>query len=215
MKRLISLSFMIFTMVFCYADSPLTSTDFYHAYMDIPLVQKAHNNPGKISKEAMDYLYDDNKPLDIKMAIINAIGWNFDRHYAYFDYMDYCKQKFPKNKYGFPSSHSVTQNDIFTYSSPQQKAVLIYLTAMADYFDTEFLSRILKNHLSSDELLNTQSFNISISLALAQILFDNGDWCEVYNVVNQMLVNAEIKDVRPEAIYIIMDYIKAYKEYCE
>lgn len=215
MNKITFLLFLIFFCKFCYADSPLTSTEFYNAYTDIPLVQKALKNPGTISKEAMDYLYDDNKPLDIKLAIINAIGWNFDRHYAYFDYMDYCKQKFQKSQYGFPSNYRVSQNDVYKYSSSEQKAVLLYMTAMADYFDTEFIGRILRNYFPSEELLNTQSFNLSISLALAQILLDKGEWCDVYNVVNNMFVNAEIKDVRPKAVSIIMDYINVYKEYCQ
>ena len=215
MKKYILFFLLVNLTGVCFADSPLTSTEFYEAYMDIPLVQKAHKNPGKISDEAKEYLYDEKNPLDVKLAIINAIGWNFDRHYAYFDYMDYSKQKFPKKKHGFPSTYTVTQDDIYNFASPEQKAVLIYLTAMADYFDTEFLRRILRNYMPSEQLLNTQSFNLAISLALAQILLDRGDWCEVYNVVNTMFVNADIKDVRPQAVNIIMDYINWYKKYCQ
>ena len=193
MKKCLVLTLLIGYYILGFADSPLTSTDFYEAYMDVPLVQKALKNPGKISKEAMVYLYDDTKPLDVKLAIINAIGWDIDRHYAYFDYIDFSKQHFPKNKYGFSANYKVTQSDVYTYASQEQKAVLIYLTAMADYFDTAFLARLLRDYMPSEELLNTQSFNLAISLVLAQICLDMGDWSEIYNIVNEMFVNAEKK----------------------
>lgn len=38
------------------ADSPLTSTDIYKAYMDVPIVAQAARNKGNLSREMMDYL---------------------------------------------------------------------------------------------------------------------------------------------------------------
>ena len=61
---------MILSIVQAYADSPLTSTDFYKAYLDVPIVKKAADNPNKLTKEMMEYLYDDKNPLDIRIALL-------------------------------------------------------------------------------------------------------------------------------------------------
>jgi len=57
-----------------FADSPLTSTEFYTAYLDVELVAKAREM-GHIDEEMAQYLSDPANPLDIKAAVINAIGW--------------------------------------------------------------------------------------------------------------------------------------------
>lgn len=68
------LTFGVFHGVF--ADSPLTSTEFYSAYMNVPLVQEASKSKGRMSEEMLAYIENDQYPLDIKLAIINALGWN-------------------------------------------------------------------------------------------------------------------------------------------
>jgi hypothetical protein len=42
-----------------FADSPLTSTDFYKAYMDIPMVQEASLSKGKTTNDIMEYIDND------------------------------------------------------------------------------------------------------------------------------------------------------------
>ena len=44
MKKLLILILLISQYTF--ADSPLTSTDFYKAYMDVPLIKKTTNSTG-------------------------------------------------------------------------------------------------------------------------------------------------------------------------
>ena len=53
---------------------------------------------------------------------------------------------------------------------------------------------------------------LPMGLVLAQTAFDIGDWGNIYPAMNYYLFSPEIKDVRPQAIYIIMDYINLYKE---
>jgi hypothetical protein len=75
MKKTLLFLLFTFSINFVFADSPLTSTDFYKAYMDVPIVQEALNSKGKMSNEMMEYIVIDTNPLEIKLAIINAIGW--------------------------------------------------------------------------------------------------------------------------------------------
>jgi hypothetical protein len=74
MKKLHILIILISQYTF--GDSPLTSTYFYEAYMEVPMVQDALNSKGKITNEIMEYIDNDSNPLEIKLAIINAVGWN-------------------------------------------------------------------------------------------------------------------------------------------
>ena len=68
MKNLLVLFFTLFTINHIYADSPLTSTNFYKAYLEEPIVTKALNTRGKIYEEILVYLTTDSNSLEIKLA---------------------------------------------------------------------------------------------------------------------------------------------------
>ena len=86
-------------LLFCkagYADSPLTSTDFYLAYLDVPIVKAAADHPNVLTEEMMAFLHDDANPLDVRMALINAVGWNaYKRLSTIMDYQTYCWKRYP------------------------------------------------------------------------------------------------------------------------
>jgi hypothetical protein len=75
MTKTLLLILFIFSINSVFADSPLTSADFYKAYMDVSLVQEASASKARITNEMMEYIENDANPLEIKLAIINAIGW--------------------------------------------------------------------------------------------------------------------------------------------
>ncbi len=56
------------------AGSPVTSTQFYTAYLDTDQIKKASNMP-YIDEEIAGYPSDPENPLEIKAAVINTIGW--------------------------------------------------------------------------------------------------------------------------------------------
>lgn len=51
-----------------------------------------------------------------------------------------------------------------------------------------------------------------MAIVWAQLKFDMGDWNAVYPTMEYLFLNAEQKDMKPEAVKIIMDYINLYKE---
>ena len=61
-----------------YGDSPLTSTNFSQAYQDSRIIKLASKEEGKLTKKLMKYLTKKNKPIELKLAIINELGWSFD-----------------------------------------------------------------------------------------------------------------------------------------
>jgi len=118
MKKLVLVLLMMMSAFqLSFADSPLTSTDFYKAYLDVPIVAAAAKNPGKLSNEAKAYLFDDNNPLDVKLALINAVGWRMEGLSTYTDYLRYCFNHFPKAKFGIEEK-SFSPKKIFSTMSP-------------------------------------------------------------------------------------------------
>ena len=76
MKKLSA--FLIALFIFnssLYADSPLTSTDISKAYQALPIVQLAAQKAGVLTPDLMDYLIDTNNPIEVKIAVINQLGW--------------------------------------------------------------------------------------------------------------------------------------------
>ena len=177
----------------CFADSPLTSTDFYKAYLDVPVVAAAAKNPGKLSNEAKAYLFDDNNPLDVKLALINAVGWRMEGLSTYTDYLRYCFNHFPKAKFGIEEKKFLTKKDLFYYVSSEQMAVLVYMYAMSNYFDSKGM----------------------FSLMQQAMLKPIQRWGKIYTAMTHHINSPQIKDMRPEAIEIVMEYINLYKEESE
>lgn len=57
------------------ADSPLTSTPWHKAYLDIPQV-KAASTGYKLTSRLARYLTDRSISLDKRAALVNALGWH-------------------------------------------------------------------------------------------------------------------------------------------
>ena len=212
MKKLFLLFALLLSAVqLSFADSALTSTEFYKAYLDMPIVKAAAERPHHLSEVAKAYLFDEANPLDVKLALINAVGANPDGLATYGEYIEYCIQHFPKRTYGIAPGKRVTQQDVFKHASPEQKAVFVYLSAMSNYFNTAAMSKMVRMAMTTPRT-DKQSFMLAIGLVKAQIALD-GDWAEVYPIVYDCVNKPRIKDMRPEAIDIVMEYINEYEKY--
>ena len=76
MKKIYFLIVFTISVTNVFADTPLTETSFYKAYLDVPMVQQALKSKGRLTHDMVFYLANDTNALDIKIAIINALGWN-------------------------------------------------------------------------------------------------------------------------------------------
>lgn len=150
-----------------FADSPLTSTEFYKAYLDVPIVKTAADSPKKLSEEAKAYLFDESSPLDVKIALINAAGWDEERLLTYSGYILYCLNNFPKEKYGIGKNEIVKIEDVYNNASCEQMAVLVYLFAMSDYTNTQDMCNLMEQAMLTP-LMNKQSFMLPMGLIIAQ-----------------------------------------------
>ena len=206
MKKILQVVFLLnvlfmFSAV-THADSPITATDFYKAYMDVKMVERAHLE-GVMGLEIAEFLTSPETPIDVKAAVINALSWRFEGKsnaelYAYYLALLYHV--------------SVAELDT-EFLSADEVFCMGYLTAMDDYFHPEKALPLLEEA----HKMMKDSFTVSIILSLArgQKVMDY-DWCEVWRLTEEVLKNKELKqDLRPEAIKMIMDYMVLYKEYCE
>ncbi len=201
MKPLKIILSLILTIVFvngALADSPITSTPFHEAYYDGGIVTYA---AGKkvMDNTIADYLANDNNPIDVRMAVINAMGWDISGRNNTELYLTQV----------YEGKSSFTMKDL----SSDQKLVIGYMTIMDDYFKPEaglpYLEAALK------EVPNSLTANVIYALAKGQEVMDR-DFCEVWKYydtnVNKEGLNS---DFSLAGKLIVEDYIKAYKEYCK
>ena len=185
-----------------WADSPLTSTHFADAYSDHPMVQMADQMmQNDIPTTLLNFLADKNSPVDVRLAVINKIGWNFDGTKVGAQLGEYLM-----GRYGAKSEKKLAKKlDAGTL------AVYAYAKAMSNYFDVTAASELGHQAVKKNK---NKSFSVALISALidAQIYLDS-DWGMIYKVVSDVLHDGSLNlDMRQEAIDNIMDYINLYNE---
>ena len=189
----------IFFSTFSYADSPLTSTSFYEAYLDYEIVKKA-NESGVMEEEFANYLHSKDNPIDVKAALINALGWDIDGKY---NAEIYCSIVFYKNVKEIKNTN-LTGDELFCIG---------YMQVLDDYFNPEkgilFLNKAVK------KLKRSYTVAMINALAESQKAMDS-DWCEVWKLIENVITNEKLKqDMRGGAAEIIFDYMRGYEDYCK
>lgn len=184
-----------------WADSPLTSTHFADAYSDHPMVQMAdemmqHDMPTTL----LNFLANKNEPVDVRLAVINKIGWNFDGTTVGAQLGEYLMGRYKaKNE-----KKLVKKLDAGTL------AVYAYAKAMSNYFDVKAASELGHQAVKKNK---NKSFSVAMASALidAQVYLDS-DWGMVHKVVADVLHDGSLHlDMRQEAIDNIMEYINLYQ----
>lgn len=197
-------SFMfILLFTYAFADSPITSTPFWKAYKTEKAIVKAAQANGQLTTELADFLISKKNSIDMKMAVINCLSWDFNGKKNSAVFVNRLLEKKIYNN----------TEDFRNNGRADYLLCMAYLKAMDDYFDvTEAFQwaelALLKNNTS-------YTFNIIHSLIHAQILFDT-DWCLVFLATHYVRINNSLKqDMNAEAIRIIFDYMDLYRDSCE
>lgn len=195
-KRIAIISILMGIMIFpsiATADSPITSTDIYRAYLDYGIVEEA-NSTGIIDEQIAEYLADPERPIDVKAAIINALSWDFD---GKANAEAYSKLIYDKSVEGLDMD-SLSGDQLFCIG---------YLKAMDDYFNVDTAINILK--LAEEKI--PDSFTVSIVRALVESMNDFDNSWELF--IKPVLQDKGLsEDMRQPAINIIIDYMAAYNE---
>ena len=182
-----------------YADSPITSTPFHEAYMDVDIV-KAAKNEGKMTEKLAEYLFIEGNPLDVKMAVINAIGWDIagQKNAEWYTNFIYKTEPLRLDK------ADLTGEDLM---------VIGYLMIMDDYFHPAKSLEFFQFAKGRTRYSFTAA--IIIALAYGQKAMEN-DFCSVWKLADGVFSNETLlRDMRADAIKIIKDYVIIYKEYCK
>ena len=201
MKRLLTAIALMLAFTAGWADSPLTSTHFADAYSDHPMVQMAcEEMQYDISTTLLNFLANKNEPVDVRLAVVNKLGWNFDGTTVGAQLSEYLM-----GRYGAKNEAKLVKKlDAGTL------AVYAYAKAMSNYFDVKAASEL--GHQAVKKNTN-KSFSVAMISALidAQVYMD-GDWGMVYKVVADVLHDGSLHlDMRQEAIDNIMEYINLYQ----
>jgi hypothetical protein len=181
------------------ADSPLTSTDICKAYSKEPIVRLASEAKGILTLQLMDYLAAPGNPVDLKIAVINELGWDFngkDNASLYFSYL--------KQNHGYAS-----KEDMLDKAPADILLGWAYLKALDNYFNVDDAILIAEQALRKDR----RSFTVNIITALirAQKLI-NTNWHKMYRTTNKIRKNKSlVQDMKPAAAAIIFEYMDLYK----
>ena len=205
MKYNFIICFCLFFLSVVNADSPITSTDFYKAYLHVPEVVDAHET-GVLSEEIAQYLLNPENSLDKKSAVINALSWDFDRKINAHLFKRYLNEKY-QVKDDIDSLMKI-MNDVELFC-------LGYMVVMDNYFDPE--KSLIYFDSTGSSIRESYTFQIINALIKTQSLIEDQDkWCRIWTTINAVETNKKLKvDMNTGGRKIILDYIKIYKDYCE
>jgi hypothetical protein len=197
------------------ADTTLTSTNFAAAYQDFDLVKSASNK--NLNEQLFKALSNTNVPNDVRAAIINALGWTYEGQQNAQVYLGYIA-----------STHNKPSSQLrISELTPQETFALGYLLAMDNYGNPKTMLRLdglgeveQTNAITLlDEAIAKSPKDFSVLLIRSLVQGREAqiakDWCGVYNLVNGEIANFRgERNMRSQAVQIVMDYINLYQEYC-
>ena len=209
MKKFLIIIVFTFSINSVFADSPLTSTDLYKAYMDVPMVREASASKGKMTNEMMEYIVTDTNPLEVKLAIINAIGWN---HKGIMISKRFFASVMSKKKY-----QTELGGDFMAFNwnaTADELRCYAYMKALDNYFDV-----IGAFEMAGDAVRKSpDSFavNMIYNLIKAQGLTAFGESCYANKLFLTVKDNPNLKmDMKKESLSYIFEYMEAIGKNCK
>ncbi len=200
-KFIISAVLIFLSFQYILADSPLTSTAFHKAYSEENIIILASKSNGVLSENLIEYLLAENS-IDIKMALINKLSWDFNEKNNADIFMNYL----------ISSGKYKNKEKFLKKASGDELLCMAYLKALDNYHDVTHALVYEEKALKA----NTKSYTYQIIVAIikAQKAFDS-DWCKVFQLTDNVRTNNELKvDMKSEAINIIFEYMDLYEDSC-
>ncbi len=197
-------------VVLCYLDlysqypesTPLNSTPFHKAYTDIKLVNDAAKTK-VLNKQMNKFLSHKRRPIDQKLAIINALGEQQGELRNADIFRNHLLRRYKFSTYN---------PRIFERISADEGVCIAYLMALDNIRNADKDIKFVEWALLQNP--DSFSYNLVYSLILAQKAIDE-EKCDVYKVKYELENKEGIeKDMRPEAIKIVMDELDTYKKHC-
>lgn len=184
-----------------FADSPLTSTNFAEAYANEKIIKTASLANGYLTTDLLNYLAGNN-PVDVKMAVINALGWDNGNENSV-TYLDFLQTK--KAYKGISDFQKRgTAEELISYA---------YLKALENRYDLVESLQCVDLALKK----SPKSFTLNIIAAIIKSQnIEESNWCVIFKNTDEVRRNISFtKDMKEEAMKIIFEYMDSYKEYCK
>ena len=192
-----------------FADSPLTYTDFYKGYMDVPEVKKALELKGYLSHDLMKYIANDTNQLDVKLAIINAIGWDHknDNSLTLLHFL-YATKKY-NSEFRFSKYASLTY-----CGSAHDQICYAYLRALDNYLDV--IDAYELSAIALKKSPNSFAINLISNLIKSQVLVSIDESCYAYSQFSSIKKKSNIQmDMKKESIPYIFEYMDSMSKGCK
>lgn len=203
MKNLLLCLCLLLVSSQSFADSPLTSTEFYKGYLDIAIIKEASKSDGIITKKQLQFLTNSKNPIAIKLALINGLGWDTKGKSNAPKYLAYLFEKQPLLNY----------KNFYNKATATQLICYAYLKAMDDYFNVKSASVFARQAM----LKAPTTYSIHLIGTLIQVQgAKQNNWCSVYTKINQVRTNKKLQlDMRLISEAAVFGYTDGYKEYCK
>ncbi len=178
-----------------HADSPLTSSDFWKVYSDIPEVAKA-GQTHRLDAELADFLVSA-KPIDQKAAVINALSWSDQTSPRNFNLL---RQRLGKK-------YKLDADKIDTKLNAEEAFCLGYLTAMDSYHSPNFALGLMRQASA-----HNRSYTIAIITGLVEAQCVFGGQSRIWTVFAKQTEDSNLRmDMREEAKESILSYMRLYQ----
>ena len=207
MKKSLQL-ILFFCLTLCFnkplfADSPLTSIDFWFIHLDESIVERAQRH-GTLDEEVLSYLLNEQNSLEIKISVINAIGWQFKS----------SPQKSSKLLKAILKKYKVKSiEQLDKANQAPLLAVYSYYLALEDYFEVS--KAVLYSQKAAGLDPNSPMIKYVSTLIKSQQYFHKKEWCMVYQCLNE-LKSIDYFDKNPgkQFLNIALEYVQSYDSYC-
>ena len=177
--------------------------------MDVPMVQEAFKSKGKITNEMMEYIDNDANPLDIKLAIINAIGWDHKglmNSKIFFMYV--MNKKNYQTDFGgdfIAFKWNATRDELICYS---------YMKALDNYFDVTDAFEIAGEAIR--KYPDSFAVNMIYNLIKSQGLTSFGEYCYASKLFLTLKDNPKLKmDMKKESLSYVFEYMEEIGKDCK
>ncbi|MFN0276829.1 MAG: hypothetical protein ACKVPJ_13865 [Chitinophagales bacterium] len=182
------------------ADSPLTETYFYAFYTEHEIVNYAII--GTLDDKIAEYLLDDKNLIDVKAAVINAMGWGYEGKGNANLFRNYLAKR-----------KGTTPEAVMTSElSGSELMCLGYLMAMDNTFEVDAALEILD--MAKLKMPKSFAINMLWTLVKSQKEFET-NFCNVWGYTRSMINNKTLKrDMKTAAIQSVVNYLILYKPYC-
>jgi hypothetical protein len=177
--------------------------------MDVPMVQEASLSKGRITTDMMEYIDDDVNPLEIKLAIINAIGWDNNglmNSKMFFMYV--------MNKKKYQTEYGGDYTAFKMYATRDELICYAYMKAMDNYFNVADAYAIAGD--AARKYPDSFAVNMICALIKAQGLTAYEEYCYSSKMFLSLKDNPKLKlDMKKEAMTYVFEYMVEIGKDCK